>query len=126
VKSIVDEATEGAPQSDKNPAAVELGHLGGRKGGRSGHPGLWASLVPHPGVDSSVPTGSDRPRGPRRSPPGCRGRRTEELGPGARSTGGPTVSQQVGGLVARLQDAEPRQRDQERDRAHRGPRGVAV
>jgi hypothetical protein len=32
--SIVREATEGAPQSEKNPAAVALGRLGGLKGGK--------------------------------------------------------------------------------------------
>ena len=37
-QAIVTEATEGAPpepESDKNPAAVALGRLGGQKGGRA-------------------------------------------------------------------------------------------
>ena len=37
-KAIVDEATgeaEPEPESGKNPAAVELGRLGGRKGGKA-------------------------------------------------------------------------------------------
>lgn len=34
-KSIVDEVTEGKQPSDKNPHAVELGRLGGLKGGKA-------------------------------------------------------------------------------------------